>query len=92
MVLMFLSVQRLRLLTLPKAEWGPALLKHRQLINYVDGFVVDPWASAAKAHTPVAFDNAAVVYSINAMTSDAVSLIYTVNPETLIRIQISDLY
>ncbi|XP_050413379.1 sodium- and chloride-dependent glycine transporter 1 [Patella vulgata] len=36
---------KLRLLTMPSVEWGPALPKHRQLVDYVDNFEVDPWAA-----------------------------------------------
>ena len=28
----------------PTDEWGPALVKHRRLITYVDDWVLDPWA------------------------------------------------
>jgi len=33
----------LRALTRPTKYWGPALVKHRKLVDYVDNFVVDPW-------------------------------------------------
>ena len=35
-------MQKLRLQTLPSRYWGPALVRHRRLIDYVDDFVVDP--------------------------------------------------
>ena len=38
----FWILQKLRLLTLPSRRWGPALVKHRELIDYVHGFVYDP--------------------------------------------------
>ena len=34
-----------RTLTSPTREWGPALVKHRRLVDYVPGFVVDPWTT-----------------------------------------------
>jgi len=36
-------IQRLRALTQPSVYWGPALVEHRQLVDYVEHFVVDPW-------------------------------------------------
>jgi len=36
-------VQRLRTLTRPTKYWGPALVEHRKLVDYVEHFVVDPW-------------------------------------------------
>lgn len=33
---------KFKLLLLPSRIWGPALVKHRKLIDYVDEFVVDP--------------------------------------------------
>ncbi|KAK2174759.1 hypothetical protein NP493_778g03047 [Ridgeia piscesae] len=35
--------ERLKLLTSPTEEWGPALVKYRKLVDYVPGFVIDPW-------------------------------------------------
>ncbi|XP_071114841.1 sodium- and chloride-dependent neutral and basic amino acid transporter B(0+)-like [Haliotis cracherodii] len=36
--------QKLRILTNPLVEWGPALVKHRRLVaRYVPNYVVDPW-------------------------------------------------
>ncbi|XP_035827439.1 sodium- and chloride-dependent glycine transporter 2 [Aplysia californica] len=35
-------LQKLRLQSMPNRYWGPALVKHRRLIDYVDDFVVDP--------------------------------------------------
>lgn len=35
-------LQALRRLMKPTVDWGPALVKHRKLIDYVPGFVVDP--------------------------------------------------
>ena len=29
-------------MTLPNRYWGPALVKHRRLITYVEDFVIDP--------------------------------------------------
>jgi len=34
--------EKLRTLTTPTREWGPALPKHRQLVTYVSNFDVDP--------------------------------------------------
>jgi len=36
-------LQRLQSLTQPTRYWGPALVEHRQLVDYVEHFVVDPW-------------------------------------------------
>ncbi|WAR24980.1 SC6A5-like protein [Mya arenaria] len=38
-----LHKQKLRLITVPSREWGPALVKHRRLVERVPGFVVDPF-------------------------------------------------
>jgi len=38
-----ICVQRLRALTRPTKYWGPALVQHRKLVDYVEDFVVDPW-------------------------------------------------
>ncbi len=27
----------------PTVDWGPAKVEHRQLVDYVPGFVVNPW-------------------------------------------------
>ncbi|XP_078340686.1 sodium-dependent proline transporter-like [Crassostrea virginica] len=35
---------KIKLLSIPTREWGPALVRHRKLIKDVDGFVTDPWA------------------------------------------------
>lgn len=35
-------IGKLRLLMLPSRKWGPALVKHRELVDYVHGFVSDP--------------------------------------------------
>ncbi|KAL4226537.1 hypothetical protein ACF0H5_014522 [Mactra antiquata] len=40
-------LQKIRLLTLPSRSWGPALVKHRELVDYVNGFVVDPFREKA---------------------------------------------
>ena len=37
-------IQKIKLLSIPTREWGPALIRHRKLIKDVDGFVTDPWA------------------------------------------------
>ena len=34
--------QKIKLLILPSRKWGPALVKHRELVDYVHGFVADP--------------------------------------------------
>ena len=35
-------LQKLRALVNPTIDWGPALVEHRKLVDYVDGWVVDP--------------------------------------------------
>jgi len=37
--------QKLRYLTTPSELWGPALPKHRQLVDYVPDFILDPHAA-----------------------------------------------
>ncbi|XP_067951593.1 sodium- and chloride-dependent neutral and basic amino acid transporter B(0+)-like [Watersipora subatra] len=34
--------ERLKAITNPTDDWGPALVEHRKLVNYVDGWVIDP--------------------------------------------------
>ena len=51
--------QRLKLLTSPTEEWGPALVKYRKLVDYVPGFVTDPWGTGTKQE-PLDYDNMAV--------------------------------
>lgn len=46
-------LQKLRELTSPTDEWGPALVKHRKLVTYVDDWVLDPWVERG------AYDNSA---------------------------------
>ncbi|KAL5013211.1 hypothetical protein ScPMuIL_007481 [Solemya velum] len=36
--------KKLRVLVTPSRDWGPALFKHRKLVTYVDGWVLDPQA------------------------------------------------
>jgi len=37
----------MRVATTPTVEWGPALIKHRALVEkYVPGYVVDPWGKS----------------------------------------------
>ena len=55
----FLLNQRLKLLTSPTTEWGPALVKYRKLVDYVPGFVTDPWGTGTKKE-PIDYDNMAV--------------------------------
>ena len=31
----------------PTVDWGPAKLEHRRLVDYVPGFVVNPWEPEA---------------------------------------------
>ena len=52
-----LYLQRIRYLTLPTEEWGPALVKHRKLVDYVNGFIVDPWDTGTKKNRTQAFEN-----------------------------------
>ncbi|XP_060081370.1 sodium-dependent proline transporter-like [Ylistrum balloti] len=40
-------VEKIKLLVTPTREWGPALVKHRRLVTYVEGWVVDPWEELA---------------------------------------------
>ena len=53
-------MQKLRLLTLPTAVWGPALPKYRQLVDYVKDFEVDPYTRRT-AEKGKAYDNKAYV-------------------------------
>lgn len=34
--------QKIQALMSPEDSWGPALVKHRIMVNYVSGFVLDP--------------------------------------------------
>ncbi|XP_062613429.1 sodium-dependent proline transporter-like [Saccostrea cucullata] len=36
--------EKIKLQCTPSREWGPALVRHRELVNYIDGWVDDPWA------------------------------------------------
>ncbi|XP_052678713.1 sodium- and chloride-dependent glycine transporter 1-like isoform X1 [Crassostrea angulata] len=38
--------EKVKLLCTPSREWGPALVRHRELVDYVDGFVADPWVES----------------------------------------------
>ena len=53
--------QRIRMLCLPTVEWGPALVKHRKLVDYVHDFVVDPWETGTKKE-PQGEENWAMQY------------------------------
>ena len=44
MSLLSICWQRLLELTRPTKYWGPALVEHRKLVDYVEDFVVDPWS------------------------------------------------
>ncbi|OWF44595.1 sodium-dependent proline transporter-like [Mizuhopecten yessoensis] len=35
-------INKVKLLLAPSRDWGPALVKHRELVDYVEGFVLDP--------------------------------------------------
>lgn len=35
-------LEKFRLLLVPSRIWGPALVKHRELVDYVNGFITDP--------------------------------------------------
>ncbi|XP_064626053.1 sodium- and chloride-dependent glycine transporter 1-like isoform X2 [Lineus longissimus] len=35
-------LERLKKVTRPADDWGPALVKHRRLVTYVPGFMIDP--------------------------------------------------
>ncbi|GFO44117.1 eukaryotic translation initiation factor 3 subunit f [Plakobranchus ocellatus] len=52
-------LQKLRLQTMPNKYWGPALVKHRRLIDYVQDFVLDPEGDKKK----LAYINQAFAYS-----------------------------
>ncbi|KAK3780834.1 hypothetical protein RRG08_059477 [Elysia crispata] len=55
-------LERWRNISSPNIFWGPALIKHRQLIDYAPGFVVDPYLEREKeAH----FNPAVSMSSIN---------------------------
>jgi len=43
-------LQRLRQSTRPTKYWGPALVQHRKLVDYVEDFVVDPWSDDDDDH------------------------------------------
>ena len=59
-------LQRLRELTRPTREWGPALAKHRRLVDYVPGFVIDPWETGTRKPDPKqGLENWGMVYSIS---------------------------
>ena len=37
-------LQKMRLLTMPARDWGPALPQHRKLVKeYIDDLVIDPY-------------------------------------------------
>ncbi len=57
--------QRLRNLTLPTKEWGPALVKHRRQVDYVNGFVIDPWETGTKKLEKQGLENYGMVYTIS---------------------------
>ncbi|OWF44590.1 sodium- and chloride-dependent glycine transporter 1-like [Mizuhopecten yessoensis] len=40
-------IEKVKLLLTPTREWGPALVKHRKLVTYVEGWVLDPWEELA---------------------------------------------
>ncbi|PVD25181.1 hypothetical protein C0Q70_15679 [Pomacea canaliculata] len=54
-------LQKLRLLTTPKTTWGPALPKFRELVDYVDGFEVDPHKTRMQERFPSWHTNKAFV-------------------------------
>ena len=56
--------QRIRYLTLPTQEWGPALVKHRRLVDYVPGFIVDPWGTGTK-NEKMGVENFAAQFTAN---------------------------
>ncbi|KAK2163610.1 hypothetical protein LSH36_76g00075 [Paralvinella palmiformis] len=62
-------IERVRYLTLPTEEWGPALVKHRKLVDYVDGFVIDPWGTGTKKDRTQAFENWGLNYGNNNKTN-----------------------
>ena len=48
---------------MPTEEWGPALVKHRRLVDYVPGFIVDPWGTETKKGDGI--DNWGMAYTID---------------------------
>ncbi|RUS89737.1 hypothetical protein EGW08_002555 [Elysia chlorotica] len=57
-------LQRLRLQSLPNKYWGPALVKHRKLVDYVQDFVLDPEGDKRKlAYVNQAFAHSTVTLS-----------------------------
>ena len=66
-------MQKLRLLTLPSALWGPALPKYRQLVDYVKDFEVDPFTRIA-AEKGKAFDNKAYTPASSSVSVVPVSI------------------
>ncbi|KAJ8301431.1 hypothetical protein KUTeg_020418 [Tegillarca granosa] len=47
---------KLKLLITPARDWGPSLVKHRKLVTYVDGWVIDPYVEKnPRAYLNMAF-------------------------------------
>lgn len=77
-------VEKLKYLITPTRDWGPALPKHRKLIDYVDGWVVDPMAEKmACVYTNRAFTSKADLQSMGRKSSmdvqNKVNTIYTID-------------
>ncbi|CAH1784499.1 unnamed protein product, partial [Owenia fusiformis] len=50
-------LERLRRVTTPSIEWGPALVKHRRLVNYVNGFWTDPKAALGVVNPAMSYSS-----------------------------------
>ncbi|XP_067683688.1 sodium-dependent proline transporter-like [Haliotis asinina] len=65
-------IEKLKLLVIPTRSWGPALVKHRKLIKYVQGFVIDPMAEKAKlGFQNPGFDSSSRTNSMSRMSAGA---------------------
>ncbi|GFS19317.1 transporter [Elysia marginata] len=62
-------LQKLRLQTMPNKYWGPSLVKHRKLVDYVQDFVLDPEGDKKK----LSYVNQAFAYSTTTL-SDRLSM------------------
>ncbi|XP_064631978.1 sodium- and chloride-dependent glycine transporter 1-like [Lineus longissimus] len=59
--------ERFRDLSIPTADWGPALVQHRKLIDYVDGFYEDPSLAHSTPSIVSGHSNPALSYSTNGL-------------------------
>ncbi|XP_060590649.1 sodium- and chloride-dependent glycine transporter 1-like [Ruditapes philippinarum] len=59
-------LEKVKLLLAPSRSWGPALVKHRELVDYVNGFVVDPFTE--KAYLNRGYSGSSINGSVNSLT------------------------